>query len=110
MTNFDPRNPADRARLRELEAKATAGEWVDDGGDYCGYVSLVGRHTLFRPGVNNLQCDHDARLVSIARNSLLPLLDYTDELERENANLRDGLNGAEATIKHYEQERGDWHD
>ena len=72
----------DIAKLRELEAKATRGEWLAD--EY--YVHGPGRSTIamaFDDDTAGFDCD-DAAFIAAARNALPALL---DEIERLRARV-----------------------
>lgn len=78
--------PAERAALRELEAKATPGPWSFDV-DQCDiYQPLVDRgKKVF--SVHSYRPD-DVDFIAAARAAILPLLDDCDRLERERDEAR----------------------
>lgn len=86
----------ERARLRELEAKATPGDWTGDRHDGTVKYSILsatgGVVTIGRwdddGSFLGFQTDEDAALVIRSRNALIPLLDEIDRLEQRVEELQ----------------------
>lgn len=74
--------PAERAKLRELHAAATPGEWKKhrDFGDI-HIVAADDTITVVTFSAAYEDPDHNAALITAMRNSLVPLLDALDEAD-----------------------------
>lgn len=93
MSDATPITDEELAELRELEAKATPGEWeVHEVTDYDEVISrgmmVKGGRGINRGEEFELFGEDDAALIVALRNALPSLLARIEQLERENKELR----------------------